>query len=172
MTTTVDNVLAQVEGDIANFTDDALTAMESFFEELGKDLVHPSELATLSPPTLNTSNINLDFDDAIPNSEVQIVFDGLEIYAEIDTALSASKSWTLTLFNSGDPEIVAESDGAGIPDLGFSADGINIGAILKIELLLTLDGDIDISSGLHIKLNDGFTINIGMFANNVSGIVK
>ncbi len=172
MTTVVDNVLGQVRGDIQNFTDDALTAMESFFKEVADDLVHPSRLATLSPPTLNTSNVNLDFDDAIPNSEVQIVFDGLEIYAEIDTVLSDSKSWALTLFNSGDPKTAAALVAAGVPAFGFSADGIDVGIILKIDLLMNLDGDIDISSGLHIKLNDGFAINIGMFANNVSSITQ
>ena len=48
---------------------------------------------------------------------------------------------------------------------------LTLGVIFTVDLILSVDAAIDISTGVHIKLEDGVGINIPMFAKNVSNIM-
>lgn len=94
----------------------------------------------------------------IPKASLHFGFDGMELYMLIDTTLSLGATYTLPLYES---ESLA---GIALPN------GLDIGIIFSVDLILTVDGMIDISSGFHLKLEDGLAIDIALFDDEVSGI--
>ncbi|SPO04378.1 uncharacterized protein DNG_07063 [Cephalotrichum gorgonifer] len=105
--------------------------------------------------------IDFDFDvdiPEIPECKLEFRFDDLELYMLIDTVLSSSATYTLNLYTSNTP-------------IGLSSkDDVRIGVTYSIDLILSVDGEIDISTGFHLKLDDGTAINIAMFSKDVSSI--
>lgn len=150
-----------------NFTEDVKTEIE----DLGAAAVDYIETyinrvaANLSDgidlDDFNLSPIDLDFDinlPEIPECQLQFRFDGLELYMLIDTVLSAGATYTLNLYTSNTP-------------IGFAVgEYLEIGVIFSIDLILSVDGEIDISTGFHIKLEDGVTLDISMFSKDVSSV--
>lgn len=105
--------------------------------------------------------IPVDFDIKIPDipqCELEFQFDNIELYMQIDTILSSDATYTMNLYTSTSP-------------LGFTiAHDLLIGVLFTVDLILSVDSEIDISSGFHIQLNDGVTINIPIFDHDVSSI--
>lgn len=102
-------------------------------------------------------NFEVDLPE-IPECRLEFQFDGLELYMLIDTVLSSSATYTLNLYTSNTP-------------IGFAVgNDLQIGVTLSIDLILSADGEIDISTGFHIKLDDGVAINIAMFSKDVSSM--
>lgn len=104
---------------------------------------------------------DVDFDidlPKLPECNLRLQFDGLELYMEIDTILSGSATYTLNLYTSQTP-------------IGFKvADGLSVGVVFSIDLIVSVEAEVDISSGFHILLNDGIAIDIHMFDHDVSSI--
>ncbi len=100
---------------------------------------------------------------AMPEASLCFTFDDLELYMELDTTLSLYSTYTLNLYTS--PPAVGP-----IP-IGFKvSDDFLIGVVFTIDLILTASGFIDISSGFHIKLEDGLAIDFELFGKDASGI--
>ncbi|KAI1623662.1 hypothetical protein EDD37DRAFT_432215 [Exophiala viscosa] len=139
---------ATVKQTVTSFVDDAEDALKAFIED-------------------NSNFTNIDFTDvSLPSSEdfdyqLQYLFDDLELYMELDTVLSAESKYTLNLFTYSPP-------GVGL-DAKFDGDDFSIGAFLTVDLVLSSSEDIDIISGVHIKV-DSAAINIGMFENDVGEV--
>ncbi|KAF7549659.1 hypothetical protein G7Z17_g6224 [Cylindrodendrum hubeiense] len=150
-----------------NFTEDVKTEVE----DLGAAVVdyideYIDSVATNVSDGIDLNDfdlppIDLDFDidlPEIPECQLQFRFDGMELYMLMDTVLSAGATYTLNLYTSNTP-------------LGFAVgDSLEIGVIFSIDLILSVDGEIDISTGFHIKLEDGVTMDIAMFSKNVSSV--
>jgi hypothetical protein len=82
----------------------------------------------------------------------------MELYMLLDTILSAGTTYTLNLYSSISP-------------IGLAVgDELQVGVIFSVDLILSVEAEIDISSGFHIKLEDGIAIDIPMFDQNVSSI--
>lgn len=107
-----------------------------------------------------TFNYTFDLDvPSIPECNLRFQFDGLELYMMIDTILGVGATYELNLYSSNTP-------------LGISiTKDLEIGIIFAIDLILAVEGQIDISSGFHIKLEDGLAIDIALFSDDVSDIV-
>ncbi|KFY79833.1 hypothetical protein V499_01266 [Pseudogymnoascus sp. VKM F-103] len=104
---------------------------------------------------------DVDFDidiPKLPECNLKFQFDGLELYMEIDTILSGSATYTLNLYTSNTP-------------IGFAVGKeLLVGVVFSIDLIISVDAEIDISTGFHIQLNDGIAIDIHMFDHDVSSI--
>lgn len=152
-----DNVTSQVETKVDNITttvvDYVETAAENITSNILSDGFHIADF-DLTP-------IQVDFDievPDIPECDLEFQFDGMELYMQVDTILSGGATYTLNLYESKTP-------------IGFATgDGLLIGVVFSLDLILSVEAEIDISSGFHIQLNDGVTINIPMFGQNVSSI--
>lgn len=156
VTTAVDSVGTE----IANVTDSALSKLENYAREAARDiLIDVSQFQLSDIPAWPTLDLDFDLDDASGFSGVhaQVDFDGLELYLELDLQLSAEATYTLNLFTSETPA-------------GISISSLEAGAIFKVSLVLIAQAEIDISSGIHIKLDDGLTLALELFSNNVSSI--
>ena len=107
-------------------------------------------------PTI--ANVSFDLNvQGIPETTLQLQFDGLELYVELDTTLSLGATYTINLFTPETP-------------IAITVPGMDLGVWFVLDLILVADGEIDISNGFHIKLDDGVQIKIAMFANNASDI--
>lgn len=157
------NFTAAVDGvktKLKNVTDTALDQFEDYIEELAKDI--GKDITSFNATTLPawpTLNVGLDLDNTtgLPGASIHFEFDDLELYLELDIKLSAGATYTLNLYTSETPE-------------GISVPGVTVGAVFSVDLILIADAEIDIGSGIHIKLDDGLAFDMEMFNSNVSTV--
>ncbi|KAI0475251.1 hypothetical protein GGR56DRAFT_666347 [Xylariaceae sp. FL0804] len=154
----IDNFIGEVGDDVKNITetayDDIKTWIEKYAEDEWDSVIEGEK--NVSTPTLNMT-FNLETPE-IPSTNLQFQFDDMELYVLLDTKVSAQATYTLNIYTSETPVGIASDSGA------------FIGAVFMIDLILTCDAEIEISSGLHIKLDDGMALDIAMFGSNVSSI--
>ncbi|KAJ6441523.1 allantoate permease [Purpureocillium lavendulum] len=113
-----------------------------------------AEVEQVPPPQINF-NVPLDF----PGYELQVAFENTEIYVELSTVLSSGLSYSLTLYSS--------------KNLGVDVDlggELFLGAVFSIDLLLSVENEIEISSGFHIKLDEKVLMSIALFSDKASGV--
>ncbi|CAJ2512644.1 Uu.00g007630.m01.CDS01 [Anthostomella pinea] len=143
------NLADRFETEAKNITDQVVDIVQDVFKDFADDLDLDSP-----PPT-----IDLDFDlaiEGIPQISLEFRFDDLELYMQLDTSLSIGSTYTLSLFKSETP-------------LGYAiSDELLLGVVLDIDIILDAEAEIDISSGFHLKFDDGLSIDIELFNTKVS----
>jgi len=143
---------------IKNITTTAIDYLEDEVPGLLKNLTDDFDFSDIDLPPLNFS---LNFDDVVPDipeCRLHFEFDDLELYMLLDTTISAGTSYTLNLYSSNSL-------------IGLSKDSKNfLGVIVSIDLVLGADADIDISSGLHIQVNDGMALDLSLFGRDISKV--
>ncbi|RAH86230.1 hypothetical protein BO86DRAFT_385727 [Aspergillus japonicus CBS 114.51] len=156
----VTDLVESVTDELANVTDAAITQLKTFARDAAEDFVEGVthfELVDMPAwPTLDldfTLNTTQDF----PGVHAEFEFDNLELYLELDVQLSAGGTYTLNLFTS---ETI----------VGFSIPGLDAGAVFKVSLVLIAEAEVDISSGIHIKLDDGLVLALDLFNQGMSDI--
>jgi hypothetical protein len=152
------NFTSKVEGDVYNLTNATIDSFETYFEKIATDISSLDfHLDDLDFPTLNDTSFDLAIPD-IPECQLLFKFDGLELYMEIDTTLSTGATYTFNLYKSETP-------------IGISAgQDLEVGIVFTVDVILSVEAEIDISSGFHIQLNDGVAINIPIFSQDISSI--
>lgn len=149
-----------MKNELKNVTDTALDQFEAYIEEVAQDI--GQDIITFNStnlPAWPTLDVELDLDNVagLPGASIHFEFDNLELYLELDIKLSAGATYTLNLYTSETPE-------------GISVPGVTIGAVFSVDLILIADAEIDIGSGIHIKLDDGLAFDLEMFNSNVSTV--
>jgi hypothetical protein len=152
------NFKSEVKGDVDSLTNATIDSFETYFEKIGEDVASfDFHLDDLEFPTLNDTSFDLTIPD-IPECQLLFEFDGLELYMEIDTTLSAGATYTFNLYTS--ESLIGVSAG----------QDLEVGIVFTVDVILSVEAEIDISSGFHIQLNDGVAINIAMFSQNISSV--
>ncbi|PPJ61267.1 hypothetical protein CBER1_10940 [Cercospora berteroae] len=144
-----------VSGVVQNLTTSVGKYVDDLTDEVGeqvKDLiVHQDfDFDDFKSPTWN---FTFDIDDlpSIPDANLRSTFDELELYMLIDATLSLGATYTLPLYKSKTP-------------LGVHiTDNLELGIIFDVELILSAEAAIIIGSGFHLKIDDGFAIDIVLF---------
>ncbi|KAE8552349.1 hypothetical protein EYB25_006243 [Talaromyces marneffei] len=150
-----------VKDELKNVTVTALDQFEEYVEELAKDI--GKDIITFNSsnlPAWPTLDVGLDLDNitGVTGASIHFEFDNLELYLELDIKLSAGATYTLNLYTSETEE-------------GFSVPGYaTIGAVFSVDLILIASAEIDIGTGIHIKLDDGLAFDLEMFNSNVSTV--
>lgn len=147
----------ETDEDFKDLTSDVFTYLKNYTEKSTETVFNQGfTLNDLAFPTFNYSfDLNIS---SVPEINLQFVFDELELYLLLDTALSLDATYTLNLYRSETP-------------LGIEiSPKLDLGIILSIDLILDVDGTIDVSSGFHIKLDDGLAINVALFGEAISDI--
>ncbi|CAM1509653.1 Fc.00g033920.m01.CDS01 [Cosmosporella sp. VM-42] len=156
VTETFDNFTNEIKNEVVDLADSVVEYIEDYFDGVKTKLRDGIDLDDFDLPTM-PFDFNVDLPE-IPEFGIDIQFDGLEVYMLIDTVLSAGVTYTLNLFTSETP-------------VGFAVGNeLEIGVIFSIDLILTVEGQIDISTGFHIRLEDGAAVNIVMFSERVSRV--
>ncbi|KAI1136500.1 hypothetical protein F5Y05DRAFT_391476 [Hypoxylon sp. FL0543] len=155
-TQAIQNFTGQVENEVLNVTDGVIDSIDNYFETVVHNLEDGIDLDDFDFPPVNAT-FDVDFPD-IPECRLQFSFDGLELYMLVDTVLSAGATYDLNLYKSNTP-------------IGISASkNMFLGVVFSVDLVLSAEAEIDISSGIHIKLEDGVGLDMALFGRNVSSI--
>ncbi|KAF9768426.1 hypothetical protein IL306_014281 [Fusarium sp. DS 682] len=151
-----DNFTNRVENGINSLATDVKDYVEEYIDKVSDNLDDGFDLDDFDLPPMDF-DLNMDLPD-IPEFGLQFQFDGLEVYMQLETVLSAGATYTLNLYTSTTPA-------------GFAVhDNLEVGVILAIDLILSVEGEINISSGFHLKLDDGVKLELGIFARKISSI--
>ncbi|KAK1453293.1 hypothetical protein CMEL01_04952 [Colletotrichum melonis] len=104
-------------------------------------------------------NITFDLDVlSFPEASLGFGFEDLEIYMQLDTTLSAGLSYTLNLYTSTTP-------------LGSKiGDDLLLGVVFSIDLILSVESELQMSSGFHLRMDDEVGFDIALFSKNVSSV--
>jgi hypothetical protein len=146
------------EGNVMNFTKSIGDYFENYTEGVVGKLTDGIDVDDFAFPTFNYS-----FDlaiPAIPKSTLEFTFDEMELFLEMETVFTAGAQYEYTLFTAQSP--------AGI-GLG---PNLMLGVVFSADLILSVEGTFDMSSGIHIKLDDGIKISIPLFSEQISNIVQ
>ncbi|KAJ5106646.1 hypothetical protein N7456_003321 [Penicillium angulare] len=146
----------EIGDDILNVTSQAFDQLEDYVKEVVKDIATLDIEDVPAWPTLDL-DLNLDNTTGLPGAEVHFEFDNLELYLDLDIKLSAGSTYTLNIYSSESPA-------------GIAMPGLTAGAVFSVDLILIAEAEIDIGSGIHIKLEDGLAFDLEMFNSNVSKI--
>jgi hypothetical protein len=154
-------VTTSIEKEVSNITTTAVKYVENYVENFVENVTTSILSDGFQISDLDFPPLDLDFDvdiPALPASDLKFQFDGLELYMDINTKLSSGATYTLNLYTSDTP-------------IGFAVTNeLLIGVVFAVDLIISVESEIDISSGFHIQLHDGIAINIPMFNKNVSSI--
>ncbi|KAL5409184.1 hypothetical protein PMIN03_006114 [Paraphaeosphaeria minitans] len=153
----LNKTIASVFTTVDNFTQEVEDYFEDYFKGVASNLDDGIDWHDFAFPPLNYS-FDMDI-KPIDDVTLNFMFDDMELYLELNTVLAAGATYELNLFTSNTPI------GVGV------GKGLMLGVVFKVDLLLSVQGEIDISSGLHIKLDDGVGIDIALFSHAVSNIV-
>jgi hypothetical protein len=109
-----------------------------------------SSLDELPSPQINF-NVDLDF----PGYELEVEFQDTELFVELSTIVSAGFTYTLSLYQSS--------------ELGIAlGPKLLLGAVFSFDLILSVDGEVEIKYGFHVKLDKKTTMKIALFAKEPS----
>lgn len=141
---------------ITGLEDDVMQSIDNFLEPVGDDLLDGnfSVFRTMDYSAVNLSNITRDFD-----YQLQFQLQDLELYMELETTLPSNSTYTLNLWTLP----------ASALSLRAPKSDLSIGAFFTVDLILSSQTEINITSGVHIHI-DSAAINVGMFDGNVSGV--
>lgn len=137
--------------DLGNYTARVLSEARSVVSQIIDDL------RDLDLDDLDKLEYTMAFPD-VPHPRLRARLDGLELYMDINTKLHAMSTYTLNLYTS---QTVA--------GIRLSEDN-EIGLIFTIDLILSAEADITLSSGFHLKMDDAVVIDIDMFGNEIVDI--
>lgn len=107
-------------------------------------------------------SLDVDFEvnlTDIPDATIKLEFDDLELYMLLDLSLEADKTYTIDLY----PKDWYQPAGIEVGDQ-------LVGFIISLQLILALDSEVDISTGVHIAFDDGLGVEISLFGSEVSTI--
>ncbi|KAJ5945507.1 hypothetical protein N7454_002346 [Penicillium verhagenii] len=152
----LNDTITEVESDVKNVTDQVIDQLKNYVKSTIEDIA-TDDVDDISWPTIDVDMNMEDTLSGLPNAQIQFKFDNLELYLELDIKLSAETTYTLNLFTSDTP-------------VGFEVPGVDAGAIFSVSLILIADAEIDIGTGIHIKLDDGLAFDLDMFSSNVSSV--
>lgn len=108
-------------------------------------------------PTIDMDfNVNLT---DMPEAKIKLEFDGLELYMSLNVSLDAGQAYTIPLYPK-----------EWFQPAGIVVGGQEIGIVIALDLLLEVDAQTNISSGIHIAFDDGLAVELAMFGHDVSTI--
>lgn len=151
-----DNFTSQVGDEIETF------AME-IIDDIGEtvtDLITGGDLESQFDSLANFSispDLNVVVPD-IPESTVVVELEDLELYMLLNTRLTGAASYSLNLYSSM------------LPIGGKLTDSISAGVTISVDLILSCEAEIDINTGVHIKI-DRTVIELPLFHENIASIM-
>lgn len=143
-----------VDGDITQYTDDLVNVTET----LVSDFADAIEAFVFDGN--QTAIKELDFNVSlpqIPEYKLHFQLDGMELYMELNAAISVEATYTLNLYTS---ETI----------FGLEVGGQMLGVVFKVDLILSAQTEVDIAGGFHIQLEDGLAIDIALFSDDFSSM--
>ena len=152
----MNQTLEDTREEFDNFTSYIGDYLDGYFSNI-KDEISDLDFSLSDldlPPFDHDFNLSLP---EIPQSTLKFQFDQVELYMELETIINAGVTYELNLFSSKSP-------------YGIKVKDLQLGFVLTLDLILSVDGQVDITSGFHIKLDDGVSMTLPLFGNAVSDV--
>ncbi|RYO75536.1 hypothetical protein DL766_010286 [Monosporascus sp. MC13-8B] len=146
----------QVGEQVENITDTTFEWVKNSTGELFDNVLDGLDSSDFDVPPLEL-DFNIPYPD-IPECSLRFQFDGLELYLVLNTVLSGNADYKLPLYTSNT-----------LAGLSLNSDTF-VGVIFSVDLILSTSADVDFTSGIHIKVDDGAAIELSLFGNNISRI--
>lgn len=160
----VKNITEEIWQDLEDWADYVYTNITGTVEDEVVEFFHDGDIDDFDIcwdcyafPSFNES-FDITLTD-IPETTLRLEFDNLELYMLLDVSLEADATYKIDLYPKtwGQPA-------------GFKVGDQLVGVIVSLELILQLNAEIDISTGFHVRFDDGMAIEIAMFGTDVSTI--
>jgi len=157
LTQEFNNLTSEIAENFGNFSTAAVNYIDMYIDNTTSKVAEDGlDIDDFEFPPIDI-DFEIDIPD-IPDCELGYHFDQMELYMQLDTILSAGATYTLNLYTSKTP-------------IGFAVtDNLLIGVVFMVDLILDVMSEIDVSSGFHIRLNDGINFKIPIFNQNVTSI--
>lgn len=147
-----------------NLTDQFSDAIEQitdvvteFGEDVWAEVTEFAQTRDFDMPPLEVDLEGLDV-PVMPDVTLRFGFDELDLLIDIDVTLSASTEYKLNLYTSQGP-------------FGFKiADDLLVGVVFSVDLILSANTAVTLGTGFHLQLDDGFAIELAMFADEVANL--
>ncbi|KAL9484968.1 hypothetical protein ACSS6W_003757 [Trichoderma asperelloides] len=155
ITSTIDQVDASFKNILDNIEVYAKNATDTFVDDIKNGTSIQSaldDIEELPPPEID---FNLDL--KLPEYHVDVNLTDVEIYMEIDTVIADGITYTFNIYQSKTLAGVA---------LG---NGLLLGAVFSVDLIFSVNAQIDIQSGFHIHF-DNVRTQIELFGKEASGL--
>lgn len=158
ISSTIGNFTTDVWNEIENVTDTAVNFIEDWLTNITENALD----GVLDLDDYDFPTLDIDFNVEVPKmpeAMLELEFDGLEVYMLLDAVLTT------------DPYKLAVYPTKAFPaePLGFKIGDDIIGVVITLDLILGLDIEAAISTGIHLNF-DKVSIKIPMFENNISSI--
>lgn len=143
-----------------NVHDSVQTITQTTFNQITDGLTASTPSNLTAPAQLPTVNVDFDLDLApLPGVSAQFQFnDGLELYMLLNTKIAAGSTYIVNLFSSKAPLDVT------------IGSNITAGVALDIDLVITSRDAVDVTSGFHLRLDKGASMEFDLFSSNISNV--
>ncbi|KAK0747056.1 hypothetical protein B0T18DRAFT_391389 [Schizothecium vesticola] len=164
------NVKGNSTDALTKYTNDVHDSVQNVTQTAFNQIIDGLQASTPSNATsgdMETANVQLpsvevDFDldfAPLPGVSAQFQFnEGLELYMLLNTKIAVGSAYIVNLFSSKTPL-----------DLTIGSN-ITAGVAFNIDLVLTSQNPIAVTSGFHLRLDKGASMEFDLFSSNVSNI--
>ncbi|KAJ8109806.1 hypothetical protein OPT61_g7188 [Boeremia exigua] len=157
VTEQVNATMTSVLSNVNNFTETFSDYLDNYADQVVRNFADGIDFSDFDFPTFPYA-FNLTVPE-LPESNLRFTFNELELYMQVNTVLSAAATYEINLYTTQSA-------------VGISVGpALTLGLTLQIDLILAIDGEIDISSGLHMKLDDGLAMDIALFGDKVTNMI-
>jgi hypothetical protein len=153
----VNSTLNSVRGKVTNFTETFETYLSNYTNGVKQKLDDGFDADDFVFPIFPFA-FDLEV-PPIPQCNIRLQFDQMEMYVDLNTVLSAEATYEINLYASTTPI------GIRIGPL------LQLGVVFAVDLIVAAEGHLDMSSGFHIKLEDGVALDITLFGDKVSNMI-
>ena len=92
----------------------------------------------------------------MPEAVLEFQLDDTELYVDLSTTFSGGITYSLPLYQQG---------------LGVDLDELLfLGFVFSVDLILSVEDEVTVNHGFHIKLDDEVVLKIGMFSKEATDL--
>lgn len=149
----INETFDEVRNEVSDIWNATQEWVEDFFGEAAEDLL----ALDFDNFTLPPFNVSLDVDvKRTQEASLHFNFEEFELLMQVRTKLPAGSEFTIPLL---------ESSPNPLPGVDFEFD-----VFFTADLILSFDQALEVTSGIHLKLDQGVSFAIDLFGNNPSDI--
>jgi hypothetical protein len=141
------SILDQVEQNVS----DTISNITQWVEDIDVDFTE-FEVDIPPPPGID---FNLELPE-FPECTLEFQFDGVEMYVELSTVFSGGVTYTLPLFKYGAAVDIDED--------------LFLGIVFNVDLIISLESEVTITTGFHVRLEDGVLLRLAMFSKDPTDV--
>lgn len=147
---------------LTKYTNNVHDSVQNVTQAAFNQITDGLQASAPSNATVQLPTVNIDFDldlAPLPGVTAQFQFnDGLELYMLLNTKIAVGSTYIVNLFSTKTPlDVIIGSN-------------ITAGVALDIDLVLTSRDVVDVTSGFHLRVDKGASMEFDLFSSNISNV--